>query len=139
MSCGFSTEAGRDLRGARNARVEIRRHQTPASGSNRQNIGKIFDRFYQVESSHTREHGGTGIGLALTKELVEILKGRHHGYRAPRAEAPPSLSACPSERKQWRACGDCHGRDNIRLSSLPDTTAAVLAEARGASVAYAGG
>ena len=35
-------------------------------------LEKIFDRFYQVDDSSRRVYGGSGIGLALVKELLEL-------------------------------------------------------------------
>lgn len=39
-------------------------------------IPKVFDRFYQSENSRWRKNKGTGIGLALVKDLVDL----HNGF-----------------------------------------------------------
>ena len=35
-------------------------------------LDRIFDRFYQIDDSNQRTYGGSGIGLALVKELVDL-------------------------------------------------------------------
>ena len=39
-------------------------------------LSKIFDKFYQVDTSMTRQHGGTGLGLPIAKHIVDAHKGR---------------------------------------------------------------
>jgi len=44
-------------------------------GIPKENLPHIFERFMQVDSSSTREHGGMGIGLSLVKDFVELHGG----------------------------------------------------------------
>jgi len=45
-------------------------------GISAKNLPFIFDRFWQADSSSTRRHPGTGLGLALVKEFVEKMGGK---------------------------------------------------------------
>ncbi|MBU1700592.1 MAG: response regulator [Candidatus Eisenbacteria bacterium] len=44
-------------------------------GISSENMDSIFDSFRQADGSHTREHGGTGIGLTICRQLLKMMKG----------------------------------------------------------------
>ncbi len=45
-------------------------------GISEEHLPYIFDRFYQAENVDTRVHSGSGLGLAVTKEMTEAMGGR---------------------------------------------------------------
>lgn len=82
------------------------------SGIPQDQLGRIFDRFYQVNAPDDHKPEGTGIGLAIVKELVKLLGGNLFVKSAPgqgteftvylpvKNEAPvmqPALTEAPHE------------------------------------------
>lgn len=44
-------------------------------GIPKQQLGKVFDRFYRVDKARSREMGGSGLGLAISKEAIKAHGG----------------------------------------------------------------
>lgn len=77
----------------------------------------IFEKFYQTDSSLTRDHGGAGLGLAISRNLVRLLEGRGiHVTSSPGNGSSFSFSLPLPPSKQTL---EISGGPDVDLASAP--------------------
>jgi signal transduction histidine kinase/CheY-like chemotaxis protein len=105
----ITVSAGR-VPGAERPTAEIRVSDS-GIGIPKDQIGKIFNRFHQVDGTTTRRFGGVGLGLAIVKSIldahgaaihVESEEGRGtvFNFRLPLLERPEGVSEPPPPRER---------------------------------------
>jgi two-component system phosphate regulon sensor histidine kinase PhoR len=73
----YSPEGGVIEIGARRAGGEVRiTIADRGPGIPEADLSRVFERFYRVDRSRTRDPGGTGLGLSIVRHLVELQGGR---------------------------------------------------------------
>lgn len=74
-------------------------------GISEAHLDKIFDRFYQADSSMARTYEGSGIGLALARELASLMKGSLR-VKSKENEGTCFTLSFPVDRETWRREAD---------------------------------
>ena len=110
-------------------------------GIPQERLEAVFERFVQVDGSDTRAHGGSGLGLTISKYLVEMMGGRiwvdsevgrgstfHFTARLGARERVDGVATPETERRQGRPAHDCLAGLRILLGDPHPTGRAILAE-----------
>ena len=81
-----------------NGKIQVEVKDTGA-GIPADQLERIFDRFVQLDGSTTRRYGGTGLGLALTKEIIEAHGGNIWAASEPGQGATFTFTLLKSDPK----------------------------------------
>ncbi|MEM1099014.1 MAG: HAMP domain-containing sensor histidine kinase [Planctomycetota bacterium] len=130
-----------DATGHRRARLRIAVTDT-GPGIPLDEQPKVFEKFVQLDPSVTKAHGGTGLGLTISQELAELLRGRislesEPGQGATFALILPLTYYLPDEAVDGgsTSSGSENGLEPAAESSLPDPSSAAANEAEAAAQA----
>jgi len=62
-----------------------------------EHLPHLFDRFYRVDAGRDRQRGGAGLGLAITKEIIDVLGGLITVESAPGEGTTMTIRFVPSQ------------------------------------------
>ncbi|MDD8041047.1 MAG: PAS domain S-box protein [Thermotogota bacterium] len=95
-------------------------------GIEKRDFQRIFDKFEQAESYLTKKYGGTGLGLTITKELLERMEGSLHLESVPgkgtavAIEIPASLTGVIQKEEKTNGLPKAYALDGVRLLVAED-------------------
>lgn len=96
-------------------------------GIKKEDIGKLFKAFQQVNMKMNRSKGGTGLGLSISKNLVSLMNGSM-GVESDYGKGSVFYVNLPQKRMSDKTCGDLYKplfdaagvcEDNPRLTQIP--------------------
>ena len=94
-------------------------------GIPQERLAEVFEKFAQLESAKDRRFGGTGLGLALSRELAELMGGMLAAESAPgvgsvfRLRLPVTPAAAP-EMDEAIPAAEAAGPLNVRILAAED-------------------
>ncbi|MCJ2132744.1 response regulator [Methylobacterium sp. J-026] len=91
--------------------------QDTGIGMNAEQVGRLFERFTHADESTTRNYGGTGLGLALSRAFAQLLggditvdsvegEGTSFTLRVPAAPPEQAVEAAPAAPENQVTVGD---------------------------------
>ena len=88
----------------------------------------LFNAFEQADSSTTRRHGGTGLGLALTRHIAEVMDGEVGVHSEPAVGSTfwfTAWVACADDPVQRRGATPMSGMRALLIDDLPEALSAI--------------
>ncbi len=76
-------------------------------GIKKEDIGKLFRAFQQVDMQMNRSKGGTGLGLSISKNLVTLMKGSI-GVESEYGKGSTFYVNLPQKKVASKTCGECY-------------------------------